>query len=87
MGPRAIYQPVPELPPELRRHKLELVAVARFAVAADGSAQVELVTATPDLALNRVLLDTLKKWRFFPALQDGHPVASIVELRIPVSVR
>ena len=87
MGARAIYKPMPELPSELRRRSLDLVAVARFTVAADGSARIELIGPTPDAELNRVLLDALSKWRFFPALQDGHPTASVVELRIPVSVR
>ena len=87
MGARAIYKPLPELPPELRRRAMDLVAVARFAVGPDGSARVELVEPTPDPELNRVLLDALRKWRFFPALQNGRPTASVVELRIPVSVR
>ena len=46
-----------------------------------------LVTPTSDPELNRVLLETLKRWRFFPALQEGKPVASTVDIRIPISVR
>jgi protein TonB len=86
MGPRALYQPKPEIPEELRHHRLDLVAVARFQVAANGSVQVELVEPTPEPLLNRTLLDTLKKWRFFPALQSGKPVASTIDMRIPVTV-
>ena len=87
MGARALYQPLPEIPEELRRRALDLVAVARFRVAANGSAEVELIQPTPDAALNRALLDTLKKWRFFPALEGGKPQASTIEIRIPISVR
>jgi protein TonB len=87
MGARALYQPLPEIPEELRRRALDLVAVARFRVAANGSAEVELIQPTPDAALNRALLDTLKKWRFFPAMEGGKPQASTLEIRIPISVR
>jgi protein TonB len=87
MGARAIYQPLPEIPDELRRRAIDLVAVARFRVAANGSAEVELIEPTPDAALNRALVETLKKWRFFPAVDAGKPVASTLEIRIPISVR
>ena len=87
MGARALYQPLPELPDSLRRRSIEAVAVARFQVAEDGSAQVLLVEPTSDPDLNRALLDTLRRWRFFPAMQDGRPVASSVDIRIPVSVK
>jgi len=87
MSARAIYQPLPQIPEALRRRDVDLVAVALFHVGADGSATVELVQATFEPRLNRALLDTLKTWRFFPALEQGHPIASTVEIRIPISVR
>ena len=87
MGARAIYKPLPEIPEALRHRNIEVVAVARFQVAADGAAQVALVEPTSDPDLNRALLDSLKRWRFFPGMQDGKPVASTVEIRIPISVR
>ena len=71
----------------LRHRNIEMVAVARFQVAADGAAQVALIEPTSDPDLNRALLDSLKRWRFFPGMQDGKPVASTVEIRIPISVR
>jgi protein TonB len=86
-GARALYQPLPEIPDELRRRAIDLVAVARFRVAANGAAEVELIQPTPDATLNRALLEALKKWRFFPALEAGQPVASSMEIRIPISVR
>ena len=86
MSARALYQPLPEIPEELRRQNLEAVAVARFRVAADGSAQVELVRATNDTRLNQALLGALARWRFFPAMEQGRPVASVLEIRVPISV-
>jgi protein TonB len=87
MGARAIVKPMPEIPEPLRRHDLDLVAVARFRVAVDGSAQVELIEPTSDPQLNRVLLEALRRWRFFPAIENGKPVASTIDIRIPISVR
>jgi protein TonB len=87
MGARAIYDPMPEIPEELRHHPMNLVAVARFRVAADGATAVELVQATADPRLNHALLAALATWRFFPAMANGRPVASTVDIRIPIAVR
>ena len=65
-GARAIYQPLPEIPEALRHRSIEIIAVARFQVAANGSAQVELIEPTADADLNRALLESLRRWRFFP---------------------
>ncbi len=87
MGARAIYRPMLEIPEELRRHPVNLVAVARFRVGADGGADVQLITVTPSPLLNRALLATLRTWRFFPAMQNGRPIASTIEIKIPLEVR
>jgi protein TonB len=82
-----LYQPKPEVPEALRHRSLELVALARFHIGADGGAQVELLEPTSDPELNRSLMETLRKWRFFPELRNGRPVASTLDIRIPISVR
>jgi len=87
MGARAIYKPMPTIPDDIRRQAFNDVAVARFEVAPDGSAKVELVQPTHNPGLNRLLLDTLKTWRFFPAMANGQPVASALEIRIPITVQ
>ncbi len=85
-GARAIFQPSPVIPSELRRHAMNFVAVVRFSIAGDGSASAELVEATPVPELNQVLLDTFRRWRFFPAMQNGMPVSSTLVLKVPVRV-
>ena len=79
-GPQAIVKPMPEIPDELRQDAFNAVAIVRFHVAKDGTATVELVQPTPHPRLNRLLLDTLKDWRFFPAIKDGQPVESVYPL-------
>jgi hypothetical protein len=34
-----------------------------------------------------VLIDTLKQWRFFPAMKSGVAIDSQFDLRIPISVQ
>ena len=87
MGARALYQPLPEIPEGLRHQKIDVVAVARFRVAANGSAEVELIEPTRDPDLNRALLDSLRRWRFFPGMEEGKPVTSTIDIRIPISVK
>ena len=78
---------MPQIPDELRQDALSTSAIARFHVATDGTATVELVKPTPNPRLNRLLLDTLKNWRFFPAIKDGKPVDSTQEISIKVNVQ
>lgn len=82
----SISQPLPELPDDLREQSYQTVATARFAIHVDGSVDVELVKPTPSPRLNQILLETLRKWRFFPAMQAGHPVESRQDIRVHFNV-
>jgi protein TonB len=85
-GAQAIVQPLPAIPDELREEALNAAATARFHIAVDGSTTVELVKPTQNPRLNRLLLDALKHWKFFPAMKDGKPVSSEEVLVIRVLV-
>lgn len=87
MGARALYRPMPDIPEELRHRQLAVVAMARFHVAADGSATVTLLQPTADPRLNAALMSALQKWRFFPAMDSGRPIASTIDIRVPIEVR
>jgi periplasmic protein TonB len=79
-------QPLPVIPDDLRQDAMNEVAKARFHIAADGSVTVELVKPTQNPRLNRLLLETLKVWKFTPAIIDGKPVASeeVIVVRVQV---
>ncbi len=83
---RSISQPLPSLPDDLRGQAYQTVATARFTIHVDGSVDVELIQATPTPRLNQLLLDTLRRWRFFPALHDGRPVESTQDIRVHFNV-
>ncbi|MFM0154031.1 energy transducer TonB [Paraburkholderia sediminicola] len=82
----AISQPLPELPDDLREQAYQTVATARFAIHVDGSVQVDLIKPTSNPRLNQILLETLRKWRFFPAMQAGHPIESRQDIRVHFNV-
>ena len=82
----AAYSPTPVIPPELRRHALDVVAVVRFTIGTDGKPNVALEEATADPQINAILLDTFRRWRFFPAMRNGKTVPSTLILRVPVKI-
>lgn len=86
-GAKAISQPLPVIPDELRQEYMNVTAVARFEIAEDGTSGVTLIKPTQNPRLNRLLLDSLKNWRFTPALKDGKPVATSEDKVIRVNVR
>jgi len=85
-GARAIYAPVPKIPDDLREEVFQAEAVARFNVSYDGTVTVSLVKPTATPRLNQIVLDTLKQWRFAPAVRGGVPIDSVFEVRIPITV-
>jgi len=86
-GARAIVQPMPQIPDDLRAEAFNFAALARFHIAVDGSVKVELVKPTPNPRLNRILLDSLKKWRFIPAIKNGKPVDSTEDIVVKIEVK
>lgn len=86
-GAQALYRPLPVIPDELRQEAMNEAATARFHIAADGTTTVELVRPTQYPRLNRLLMETLKTWKFFPAMKAGKPVDSVEEMVIRVQVK
>ncbi|MDB5805000.1 MAG: hypothetical protein JWN73_2322 [Betaproteobacteria bacterium] len=80
-GAYAIFQPAPEVPGELAEDATRYSTSVRFDIAADGNVNVELVPPTPNPRLNRFYLSIYKTWKYFPATENGKPVASSVTIR------
>lgn len=85
-GAQALIHPLPVLPDELREEAMNEAATARFQIAVDGTTTVTLVKPTQNPRLNRLLLETLKTWRFMPAIKDGNPVPSVEVMVIRLNV-
>jgi periplasmic protein TonB len=86
-GARAIYAPTPTIPDDLRENVFQAVAIAHFKVGPDGAVEVTLAQPTPNPRLNQILLNTLRLWKFFPAMKDGIAINSEFEVRIPITVQ
>jgi protein TonB len=86
-GARAITQPLPEIPDDLRELAYHAIALARFTIHPDGSSDVELVQPTQNPRLNQLLLASLHNWRFFPATENGKPVESHQDVRVHLVVQ
>ncbi|NOT16511.1 MAG: hypothetical protein HOP20_00410 [Sulfuriferula sp.] len=86
MGAHALYQPKPKLPDALRDSAMHAVITAQFNIAADGSVTVTLIQAAADPRVNQSVLNTLKTWRFFPAIQAGKPVATVQVVKVVMDV-
>lgn len=86
MGARAIYNPLPVIPDDLRGQAISEVAVARLHIHVDGTVTVDLVRPTHNPRINKIILDTLRTWMFYPAISKGTPVESVQEIKIDVNV-
>jgi periplasmic protein TonB len=86
-GARAMYAPTPTIPDDMREDTFSTVAVARFKVSPEGNVNVTLIQPTPNPRLNQILLETLKQWKFFPAMKDGIAINSEFDVRIPIAVQ
>lgn len=87
MGATAIERPMPQIPDDLREDAFKSAALALFRISADGRVKVELSKPTNNPRLNRILLASLKNWRFTPAIRAGKPVESTEEILIRIEVR
>ncbi len=85
-GAVILYQPLPKIPDDLRREAFRATAIARFHVAADGAATVELVTPAQNPRLNQLLMASLRTWKFRPAVEGGRPVSSTFTIRVHFKV-
>ena len=86
-GARAIVQPLPEIPDDLREAAYHAIALARFTIHPDGSVDVQLVQPTQQPRLNQLLLAALHNWHFFPATENGKPVESHQDVRVHLVVQ
>jgi protein TonB len=87
IGAHAVYSPTPEIPDEMREDVFQAEAVAHFKVDYNGDAVVKLSQATSNERLNQLILETLRKWRFAPAIKGGVAIPSEFDLRIPIAVQ
>jgi protein TonB len=82
--PRAIRMDKPQYPQEAFVKKIEGTVEVEILIDASGNVtRARVIQSIP--ALDQAALQTVYRWRFSPAIKNGHPVATIA--RAPVAFR
>jgi protein TonB len=82
--PRAIKMDKPQYPQEAFVKKIEGTVEVEILIDASGNVtRARVIQSIP--ALDQAALQTVYRWRFSPAIKNGHPVATIA--RAPVAFR
>lgn len=84
-APRAIFAPEPEYSEEARKAKYQGTCVLWLVVGPDGRPRDVKVTRSLGLGLDEKAIETVRTWKFEPALKDGKPVA--VQISVEVEFR
>jgi len=73
-----LYQPLPDIPEELRYEAMRTKALARFNIATDGTVKsVDLIQPSNSPKLNYLLIKSLKQWRFEASNHEASQEISI----------
>ena len=81
-APVPIYKPEPSYTPAARAAKLQGTAVLWTIIGADGAVKNVTVTKSLDPGLDQSAVDTVKSWKFRPAMKSGQPVACKVMVEV-----
>lgn len=80
--PTPIYQPPPEYSDEARRAKYQGVVTLMLVVDEHGApTNVRIVTPT-GMGLDEKALECVRKWKFQPAQDEGHPIAMEIAVEV-----
>lgn len=82
----AVVAPRPEIPAELHEQCFKSCCIARFLIKDDGQYSVKLISSSGSEPVDDIALDTLRRWKFKPALLDGKPVESSRKIRVEFQV-
>ena len=85
--PKAVKTPDPPYPPAAGRNGSIGDSIVSMTVLADGSATDFQLIGSASHAMDQSTLDTLKKWKFKPAMCGEEPVVSDVEVVVSFRLR
>lgn len=81
-----LENPKPEIPSEMKSEAFKTTCTCRFHIEPTGKFEVKLLEGTHNEEIDRIVVATLKKWKFKPASVDGNPVASTRKLKIELEI-
>ena len=77
-----ISSPEPVISAELKESCLNTFCVARFKIDSRGRISVNLVTSSGCPEVDDITINTLRSWKFRPALRGTEPVPSTRKIRV-----
>ncbi len=80
--PRPVFAPEPEFSEEARKAKYQGTCTLGLIVGVDGRPTNIRVLSSLGMGLDEKAIETVKTWKFEPAMKDGHPVR--VEIAVEV---
>ncbi len=81
--PRAIYQPAPQYPSELKGRRIQGTVHVIFLVNRNGRVVNPIVQKATHPAFSEAALQALRRWRFEPGKRKGKPVR--FKMRVPIT--
>ena len=78
--------PDPELTPEMKKGPLNLNLRVRVTVDTDGSHSEELIQGSGDRDVDQLILKTMRRWKWRPALRDGEKAQQTLTFRYKISI-
>ncbi|MDR3691470.1 MAG: TonB family protein [Fimbriimonas sp.] len=80
------HQEAVEIPENLKSQSFKSFVRVRVEINADGKFKVVLRTSSGNVDVDRLVLDTLNKWSWKPALKDGESVDSVQQFRFNFTI-
>jgi TonB family protein len=81
-----ISSPQPAIPSQVQEEGCSASCVARFSIEPNGKVQVKLLTSSGSDEIDDITLNTLRRWKFKPAMLDGKPVASTRRVKVEFEI-
>jgi len=78
-SPIAVYQKMPSLPPGILFGVEDPRITLMFVVTSDGTVDLVKLLRSADEDLDKVMIETIKEWKFRPAVRNGRMVACWVQ--------
>ncbi len=82
----AVECPQPEIPASLHEECYKSCCLARFCITCEGKHQVTLISSSGSDEVDEIALQTLRRWKFKPAMLNGKPVQSVRKIKVEFEV-
>lgn len=86
-SPKRIFDPQPRYTEEGRQARIQGTVILQAVIDAEGNVQNLKVLKGLPMGLDLSALETVKTWRYEPALRDGKPVAVFLNLMVNFSLQ